>query len=126
METGNEAAMGIGMLVFMVVYLAIAVFYIVAVWKLFAKAGKPGWASIIPIYNAVVMLQIVGRPVWWILLLLIPVVNFVVAIILTMDLAVSFGKDKGWGIVMLFLLGFIGLPILAYGSASYQGPAVKA
>lgn len=120
-SNGVAGALGIGMLI----YLAIIVFYIYCMWKIFAKAGKPGWAAIVPIYNFVVMLEIVGRPIWWIILMLIPIVNFVVMIIVIMDLAVSFGKSKGWGIGMLFILGFIGIPILGLGSATYHGPAVK-
>ncbi len=93
--------------------------------KIFTKAGKPGWASIVPIYNLVVMMDMIGRPGWWVLLMFVPLVNIVVSIILIMELAVSFGKSKGWGIGMLLFLGFIGIPMLAFGSSTYQGPAVK-
>ena len=95
---------------------------IVAMWKVFTKAGQPGWASIIPIYNIYVWCKIVGRPWWWILLMLIPLVNFIICIILCIDLAKSFGKGVGFGIG-LALLGIIFFPILGFGSAQYQGPA---
>src|SRR6267154_5767532 len=101
--------------------LLIALVLIVAMWKVFTKAGQPGWASIIPIYNLYIWCKIVGRPWWWILLMLIPFVNFIVCIILCIDLAKSFGKGVGFGIG-LALLGIIFFPILGFGSAQYQGP----
>src|ERR1041385_8419413 len=105
-----------------IIGLLIAVFLIVAMWKVFTKAGQPGWASIIPIYNIYIWCKIVGRPAWWIILLFIPFVNFIIAIILSIDLAKSFGKGAGFGIG-LALLGFIFWPILGFGSAQYQGPS---
>jgi len=102
--------------------LLVALLLIVAMWKVFTKAGQPGWASIIPIYNLYIWCKIVGRPWWWILLMLIPFVNFIVCIILCIDLAKSFGKGVGFGIG-LALLGIIFFPILGFGSAQYQGPA---
>ena len=105
-----------------IVGLLIALLLIVAMWKVFTKAGQPGWASIIPIYNLYVWCKIVGRPWWWILLMLIPFVNFIVGIILCIDMAKSFGKGAGFGIG-LALLGIIFWPILGFGSAQYQGPA---
>lgn len=108
----------------LLIYLAIFIVIIASFWKVFTKAGQPGWASIIPIYNLIVMLQIVGRPWWWILLLLIPVVSLVIAIIISIDMAKSFGKGAGFGIG-LALLGFIFYPILGFGSATYQGPSAK-
>jgi hypothetical protein len=105
-----------------IIGLLIALLLIVAMWKVFTKAGQPGWASIIPIYNLYIWCKIVGRPWWWILLMLIPFVNFIVAIILSIDMAKSFGKGAGFGIG-LALLGVIFLPILGFGSAQYQGPA---
>jgi hypothetical protein len=103
-----------------IVYLAITILLVAAVWKIFAKAGKPGWAAIIPIYNVVVFLQVVNRPVWWIVLLLIPLVNVVVAIILTNDLAKSFGKGVGYTLGLLFL-GVVFYPILGFGGDPYVG-----
>ena len=106
----------------MIFGLLVALLIIVAMWKVFTKAGQPGWASIIPIYNLDIWCKIVGRPWWWILLMLIPFVNFIIAIILCIDLAKSFGKGVGFGLG-LALLGFIFWPILGFGSAQYQGPA---
>jgi hypothetical protein len=106
----------------LIISLLIALLIIVAGWKVFTKAGHPGWAFIIPIYNLYILCKIVGRPWWWILLMLIPIVNFIVAIILSIDLAKSFGKGVGFGIG-LALLGIIFWPILGFGSAQYQGAA---
>ena len=102
----------------------IIIFEIASHWRLFTKAGKPGWASIIPIYNAFVLLEIVGRPWWWLLLWLIPVVNIVIGIIVILDLAKSFGKGVGFAIGII-LLGPIFIPILAWGDAEYLGPPAR-
>lgn len=105
--------------------LAIIVLSIVSGWIVFSKANKPGWAVLIPIYNIYVLTQIVGRPWWFILLLLIPLVNIIVGIVLSIDLAKSFGKGAGFGLG-LALLGFIFYPTLAFGSAIYNGPSARA
>ncbi len=106
-----------------IIYLLIAIAALAGMWKVFVKAGKPGWAAIIPIYNFIVLLQIVGKPIWWIVLLLIPIVNIVILVIISMDLAVCFGKSKGWGVGLLFFFGFVGYPLLGFGDATYSAPA---
>jgi hypothetical protein len=111
--------------VFVIVMLAVAVIMIASVWKVFTKAGQPGWASIVPIYNVIVMLQIAGKPVWWIILLMIPFVNFVIGILVIIALAKSFGKGAGFGLGLM-LLGFVFFPILGFGSARYLGAASSA
>lgn len=93
---------------------------IASLWTVFTKAGKPGWASIIPIYNLIVLLEIVGKPLWWILLLLIPLVNLILLLLIYMELARRFGKSELFGIG-LWLLGPIFFPILAFGDARYRG-----
>jgi uncharacterized membrane protein YoaK (UPF0700 family) len=97
---------------------------IVSGWTIFTKANKPGWASLIPIYNILIGLEIVDRPWWWLLLLLIPVANLVFAVILCIDLAKAFGQGAAFGIGLL-LLGFIFYPILAFGDAQYLGAATR-
>ena len=120
---GNAAAAGI-MGAMGLVWLALLVLMIAALWRIFVKAGEPGWAAIIPVYNLVVMLKIVGRPVWWIVLFLIPFVNLVVGFIVAFDLAKVFGKGAGFALGMIFLFPIF-YPILGFGSAKYQGaPAV--
>ncbi len=96
---------------------------VIGLWKVFVKAGEPGWAAIIPIYNVYIILKIVGRPWWWLLLLLIPFVNIIVYIVVAIDLAKSFGKDALYGIILLWLFNVIGYLILGFGDAQYQGPA---
>lgn len=99
--------------------LVLAVFVIAGMWKVFTKAGEPGWACIIPIYNLIVLLKIAGRPAWWFLLMLIPFVNFIILIIVSIDVAKNFGQGTGFGIGLAFL-GFIFYPILGFGSARYM------
>lgn len=123
----GEPSAGAGIFggIMMIVWLAVLVLIIAGMWKMFTKAGKPGWAAIIPIYNIIVLLEIVGRPIWWFILLLIPFVNIIVGIIVSIDLAKSFGKGTGFGIG-LALLGFIFIPLLGFGDATYRGPAAAA
>lgn len=106
--------------VLILIYVAIIVVVIAGFWQVFTKAGEAGWKSIIPIWNILVLLRIIGRPWWWILLLLIPLVNIVFSLIVSLDVAKSFGKGNGFG-VGLWILGFIFYPILGFGSATYQG-----
>ena len=121
-EADQSALLGT-LAVFGVIALVVAVISIVVMWKLYAKAGQPGWASIVPIYNIYVLTKIAGRPGWWTVLLLIPFVNLVVLVIMSIDIAKSFGKDAVFGVVGLFLFSIIGYAILAFGGAQYRGPA---
>jgi uncharacterized membrane protein YhaH (DUF805 family) len=107
---------------FWIFWLAVTILMIAACWKIFTKAGQPGWAAIIPIYNWYILCKIVGRPGWWVILFFIPFINFIIGIILCIDLAKSFGKGVGFAIGLI-LLGIIFFPILGFGSAQYQGPA---
>lgn len=118
---GAAAAAGGAALLINCVSLILTIITIVGMWKLFVKADKPGWAAIVPIYNVIVLLEIVGRPLWWIILLLIPLVNLVILIMVTVDLAKSFGQGVGYAIGLL-LLPFIFYPMLGFGDATYQGP----
>jgi hypothetical protein len=106
-------------IVVMLVELVIAVLMIAAMWKVFVKAGEPGWAAIVPIYNILVLLKIAGKPAWWVVLFLIPVVNFVIGIIVAIQIAQRFGKSSGFGIG-LALLPVVFYPMLGFGDAQYQ------
>lgn len=105
-----------GLLVFQLILIVVS---IVALWKLFTKAGKPGWASIIPIYNSLVLIDIAGKPMWWFLLMFIPIVNIVISVMVMIGLAKNFGRGAGTVIGLIFL-PLIFMLILAFGSAEYN------
>ena len=100
------------------IFIVVGLLVLISLWKVFTKAGKPGWAALIPVYNAVVMLAIVRRPIWWLILLFIPVVGIFVAVVVIMDIAKDFGKGTGFGLGLLFL-PFIFYPILGFGDSQY-------
>jgi hypothetical protein len=104
--------------------LALLVFVIVAagMWKVFEKAGEPGWAALIPIYNLVVLVKIAGKEMWWVVLMLLPCVNFVAAVMICIDIARKFGKDTVYGVGLAFL-PFIFFPMLGFGPAQYNRSA---
>lgn len=122
-ETTTQSPIGTGTATaIMVVYFALIVLMIAAMWKIFTKAGEPGWAAIIPIYNFIILLKIAGKPLWWIVLMLIPFVNLVVAIMVIWSVARNFGKGGGFALGML-LLPPIFYPLLAWGDAQYNPQA---
>lgn len=104
----------------LIVYFIVLIVMVAAGWKVFEKAGKPGWAFIIPIYNLVILLEIIDKPTWWIIMFLIPLVNLVFSILAYTALAEKFGKGAGFGIGLVFL-PFIFFPMLGFGDAQYQG-----
>lgn len=114
----EEIELPTGAIIFLV---AFAIFIIAAMWKVFEKAGQPGWAAIIPIYNIYIMTKIGGKPGYWTLLCLIPLVNLVFMIWLYNMVSKSFGKDEGFTAGLIFL-SFIFWPILGFGAAKYLGP----
>jgi hypothetical protein len=114
----NGSSAGAIYLWFLVIYVLLAIPY----FAIFKKAGRPGWAAFIPIYSTIVLLEVVGRPVWWIILFFVPFVNIVIYIIVLYDLAKSFGHG-GWFTVGLVVLNWIFLMILAFGRSAYGGPA---
>lgn len=113
-------AAGLAFLVFLLIMFALAIVVIAGVWKTFTKAGQPGWACIIPIYNIYVLTQVAGKPGWWVLLYFIPIVMVVVHIIVLAGVARNFGQGIGFTLG-LFFLSFIFFPILGFGSATYGG-----
>ena len=104
----------------MLIYLAVIILIIVSMWKVFVKAGQPGWASIVPIYNMIVMLQIADKPLWWIILYFVPIANIIIPILVSIAIAEKFGKGAGFGIGLAFL-PVIFYPILAFSDAQYSG-----
>jgi Family of unknown function (DUF5684) len=103
----------------LVLLVATVVLIIIPMWKIFTKAGEPGWACLIPIYNTCVWLKVAGKPMWWFFLLLIPFVGLIFAIIAVVGLANKFGKGGGFAVGLIFL-PYIFYPILGFGSAQYQ------
>jgi len=101
-----------------IIQLAVIILMIVGMWKVFTKAGQPGWASIIPIYNVYILLLIVDKPWWWLILMLIPIVNIVMWIIVSLALAQKFGQGTGFAIGLI-LLPFIFIPILGFSDMKY-------
>lgn len=119
--TAGWLALGLAILIpFIIIGLAVAVLEIVAIWFVFVKAGEPGWAILIPIYNFLVMIKIAGKPWWFILLMLIPIVNIVIAVLVLHGISTNFGKDAGFTIGLVFL-GFIFFPILGFDKSLYTG-----
>ena len=107
------------MAILLIFWLAVIVFIIASGWKVFEKAGRPGWEFIIPIYNFYIMAKISGVKNWW--LVFIPIANIYILFVTYIALAKSFGKETGFGIGLIFL-GFIFMPILGFGDAKYIGP----
>src|SRR3569832_1172694 len=105
MENYDSSSRGFAALGFipLIIILAIAVFVIAGMWKIFTKAGKPGWAAIIPIYNYIVMCEIVGKPIWWFLLMICPCINFIFVIWVWNLLCKSFGKSEGYTVGVILL-----------------------
>jgi hypothetical protein len=123
---GNDTGSGIiGGVIGGIFCLALVLVIVASVWKVFTKAGQPGWAAIVPIYNIIVLLNIVGKPLWWIILFMIPLANIYAAFTVSVGLAKSFGKSTGFGLGLLFL-GIIFFPMLGFGSARYLGPVGSA
>jgi len=120
MEDSGSALAALFAIIFipLMIYVVIV---IIAHWKIYTKAGKPGWASIVPIYGTIVLLEIVGKPIWWFLLLLIPGVNFIFIIWIANLLSKSFGKGTGFTLGLIFLTPIFIL-ILAFDSSVYLGP----
>jgi hypothetical protein len=100
--------------------LIVGLIVVASMWKVFTKAGKPGWAAIVPIYNLVVLLEIAGKPLWYIALFFVPLVSIVAVFLIYIGLAKSFGKGAGFGVGLVFLSPIF-FPILAFGDAQYVG-----
>ena len=97
-------------LILVAVELALIVAIIAGFWKVFVKAGKPGWAAIVPIYSLIVLLEVAGKPLWWIILFFIPIANLIAVILVGIAVARKFGKGDGFG---------IGVALLPFISVSY-------
>ncbi len=105
-------------LVFLILYLAVLVLMAAGAWKMFEKANQPGWGVLIPVYNLVLLLRVGGKPLWWLILMIIPIVSIIPMILIPMAIARNFGKGGGYAIGLIFL-PFIFYPMLGFGSAEY-------
>ncbi|TGE28720.1 DUF5684 domain-containing protein [Hymenobacter metallicola] len=104
-------------------YLAFIVLIVAGMWKMFEKAGKPGWASLIPIYNLIVMHEIIGRETWKIILYLVPFVNIYFYITLFVSMCKSYGKTGLGNYLAMIFFSFVYIPYLGFSSdVRYVGP----
>lgn len=117
-----DTLFNIGLQLFPLGMFAVILLTFISLWKIFEKAGKPGWASIVPVYNIVILVEMAGKPIWWVILMFIPIVNIAVSIVLWHSVSQSFGRDA-WYTVGLFLFPYFFLPMLAFGDAVYTAPA---
>ena len=121
LEKSAAPQMGAGIPVFMLlIILAVCVLIIAAQWIIFQRAGQAGWKCLIPFYNMYILMQISGKPGWWMFLLLVPLVGVVILLLAMLALAKKFGRSELFG-VGLFLLPMIFFPILAFGGSQYEG-----
>lgn len=120
----SDAAAMLFYLIGIVFVVAVILLPIIILWKFFEKAGRPGWASLIPIYNTYILIKIAGRSGWWLLLLLIPLVDIVILLIISIDTAKAFGRSTAFGVVGLFLFSYIGYAILAFGNDTYRSSEI--
>lgn len=118
MTNSNSAFDPAVFVVSLIVAFVIVAIGIITNWKIFTKAGKPGWASLIPFYSIYVLFQIIKCPLWWIILYFIPIANIIVQLLVAINFAKAFGKGAGFGILLLWLFP-IGYLILAFGQAKY-------
>jgi hypothetical protein len=119
MDGESSQVLAVGLVFgFYLVVVGIALFTIVSYWKLFEKARRPRWAAIVPIYGAVVLLRLVGKPSWWVVPLLVPIINLVTYLFLCPALARSFGKGNRFAVGLIFV-HVVFLAILAFGRAEY-------
>ncbi|WP_222919532.1 DUF5684 domain-containing protein [Natrinema sp. SYSU A 869] len=111
---------GGGSIVALIIGIAFTVAYIAGTWKTFAKAGQPGWAAIIPIYNWYIMFKIGGNEWWWVLVLFVPLVNIYAAYKMFAGVSNAFGQGIGFTLGLWFF-GFVCFPLLGFGDYPYRG-----
>ncbi|MBR6073128.1 MAG: signal peptidase I [Bacilli bacterium] len=119
MDDVNTMITGASAVVY-IIALAVGIFQLVCMWMTFKKAGRQGWAAIIPIFNVIVELDIAHIPVWMILLYIIPIANIFMCIYVPIKFAKAFGKGILTALLLMFVAP-IGWALLAFGDAKYQG-----
>lgn len=133
LDEGVAAAIFAGFIGLILIFIPIIIFTIVAMWKVFVKAGREGWAALIPVYSGWVNAEIAGKPGWWALVGLggaIPFFGFaasigafVLSIIVAIELAKAFGKDPVFSLLLIFVPP-VGYGILGFGKATYTKPVI--
>ncbi len=113
----GQAAAG-GALFAFLLFFAFIFLFVAGMWKVYAKAGAPGWGALVPVYNLYLLCRIAGRPGWWLVLFVLPIIGLIPAIVIPMDIARNFGKGIGFGLGLMFF-GFFFYPILGFGSSQY-------
>ena len=121
-DAATTGSSSVSLAVFFLLYLPLIIIMVASYWKIFTKAGRPGWVALIPLYREWVVIEMIGKPAWWFLMLFIPIVNIVFAIMMYNELAKTFGKGAGFVVLMIFL-PFIAFPILGFGKSRYTAPA---
>ncbi len=103
-----------------VAVISVLVFLLIlfATWRIFSKAGRPGWYALIPIFNVYVMLQIVKKPTWLTLLFFIPYVQLIPQIIISIELGKAFGKSSAFSAIFILILP-LGYFIIAFDDSKY-------
>ena len=122
-DSAYAVAAGV-LIVYYLIMLALLILMLVAMWKVFVKAGRPGWGAIVPFYNTYCLFDMSFGNGWLFLLLLVPCVNVVMEIIMMVKLAQAFGKSGGFAVGLIFL-PVIFVPMLGFGDAQYIGPVQK-
>lgn len=110
----------VGVLITWFLMLVFLLVGIISMFRIFRKAGQPGWAVLVPFYNVYIYFKVIDKPIWWLAGLLVPILNLITMVALTHALSKKFGKEIGFTLGLIFL-PFIFYPILAFGSATYEG-----
>lgn len=112
--------------IILLLYVTMIVVMIAGLWKLFEKANKPGWASLIPIYNIIVWFEIIGKPLWQIILVFIPFANIYVAITMCTGICKAYGKPGIGNYLAAIFFGIVYFPYLGFSDdVKYVGPAER-
>ena len=117
----------LGLGVATLIFFGLLIVEFAATWRIYTKAGKRGWAALVPFYNTWVMAEIAGKPGWWglyPLLGLIPILGAIagiaVSIVIAIGVARNFGKSDVFGFFGLWLFSVIGIPMLGFGPDVYM------
>ena len=124
-NTGFRGAALTLAIIFYVLAIVLAVILYVAQWKMFEKAGVKGWKAIVPLYNYYTQFRIAGESGWWVIGLLIPIINIYAVVLMILGIAKSFKKGTLFAVLGLLLFSPIGYLILGFGKSSYSGELHK-